>query len=487
LDIEDAERGVEHLTTVANNLRRQFQRRETGEVMRIQEEIDGLEKAITELHRQLDEKGNGLKPRLEQCRIERRLVEAELYKYQDIHQLLEDEKRLEQGVQANTEVLNNTRRELRKYSSEFYVPIGYDVIERALKILEDKRRKGELPKHIKRSFVQERLDMGKCICGADLAVGTPARLEVEAFGQTLSDTLSDIAQEMNGALSAMKERGSHILAQIRGEVKRFTGALAHRAELEDALKAARAKIQAREDIPDVPALQTKKQHLENEEEDLIKRIAGLENEINENKKISQDKNTMLAALMVRQQKLDVVERKWILANRALETLEGVIASFRAKARTYLEEQCNKVGKQLFWREDIYRIHISDDYFVTVSSKNYGDKDLLAGMSMGITQMTGLALIAALAQQTRADAPLIMDTPFARLGPAHITRALAECPRYFTQWFLFLQPSEWRDEEYRRVLGAAIQKEFTLRRDNMTGVTFAEDGYQPKYFGKVKVS
>ena len=80
---------------------------------------------------------------------------------------------------------------------------------------------------------------------------------------------------------------------------------------------------------------------------------------------------------------------------------------------------------------------------------------------------------------------VMDTPFARLGTDHRLRALATCPDHFPQWILFLQPGEWVDSNYRPVVGHRIQKEYTLRRDNTTGITNCEDGYIPDHFGKFK--
>jgi DNA sulfur modification protein DndD len=254
---------------------------------------------------------------------------------------------------------------------------------------------------------------------------------------------------------------------------------------QEELKEVRSKIQARHDIPDVPKLQIKKEHLENQERELLKQIALLEAELENKQSALEEKNEILRTLKKRQKQTNDTVKQWMLGTAAQEALGKTIASFKGKARQYLEEQCNVIGGELFWREGVYTIHINEEYFISVTSPTYGEIDLLAGMSMGVTQMTGLALIAALAKQTKAAAPLIMDTPFARLGPAHITRALAECPKHFAQWILFLQPSEWRDTEYRKVLGPRIQREYTLKRDNKTGKTEAVVGYQPKHFGKTK--
>jgi len=485
LNIEDAERAVFHLQKVAADLNRQVKAKSASKAEEYKDNIAKTTKLLNELRDDLDDPNRGLKAKLQLCREEKKLVEEQLFQFKDVHALLEEERQTEQAIGSTKVEIKDTLKKLRGTTQTLYIAMAYPAVRKAFQILEDKRIRGELPKHIKRTFVVDRIDIGKCICGTSLVPGTDAYKEVTAFRDSLSDELSDTTQNLNNNLVALMERARGLRPLLQTHTSRLSDLKKKQQDLEESLRVTRSKIQTRNDIPDVPQLQLKKENLENQEAAYIRSMAAVEAELDNKIRFVEQLNGLLRAELKVEERSNAATQDWILATTAEEALTKAIDKFKSKARKYLEDQCNIVGRELFWREDVYRIHISSDYVISVTSPTTGDKNLLAGMSMGVTQMTGLALIAALARQTQAQAPLIMDTPFARLGPAHITRALSECPNHFRQWLLFLQPSEWKDSDYRPVLASKIQKEFTLKRDNVSGITTALTGYRPECFGKTR--
>lgn len=485
LNIEDAERGFFHLEQVASGLNKEFKAKSNSKAQEYKQQIDQTQKVLNELREELDSPEKGYKAQLKLSKDNRRLIEEELFKHKEAHALLEEEKTTEQAIFSSRTAVAEILKKIKGVTQSLYIALAFPLVQKAFKVLEEKRIRGELPKHIKRKFVVDRIELGKCICGTVLAPGTVPYKEIASFRDTLSDDLSDITQNLNNNIIQVMEKAKSQQSLLQAHMKGLADLKVQITEFSDRLAAVRSKIQNRHDIPDVPQLQIKKEALEGQEALLIRNIAVVETRIQEKLKFLGQLNELLKIELRQQKTRDTAEQDWILATTAQDALKNAIASFNSKARKYLEEQCNIVGCELFWRKDVYKIHIDDDYVITVTSPNTGNRNLLAGMSMGVTHITGLALIAALARQTQAQAPLIMDTPFARLGPAHITNTLSECPKHFRQWILFLQPSEWKNSDYRPVLDARIQKEFTLRRDNMTGITTAVMGYHPEYFGNLR--
>lgn len=483
LNIEDADRAVVHLEQVASGLGREIRAKANSKAEQYKEQIARTQKSLNDLRKELDDPESGYKAKLKLCRDQKRSVEEELFKHKDAHALLEEEKRTEQAIGSTRSSITDTLKKLKNVTQSTYIALAFPLAQKAFKLLEDKRIKGELPKHIKRKFVVDRIELGKCICGTTLAPGTNPYKEISAFRDTLSDELSDITQNLNNSLVAIMEKARSQQTLLQTHMGRLSALKTEFGGLTEQLGAIRSRIQNRHDIPDVPQLQIKKESLESQEALFIKNIAVTETEIDAKIKLLDQLNELLKTELRQQATRNTAEQDWILATTAQGALTKAIATFNNRARKYLEEQCNSVGSELFWRKDVYHIHIDQDYVISVTSPGTGEKNLLAGMSMGVTHMTGLALIAALARQTQAQAPLIMDTPFARLGPAHITNALSECPKHFRQWILFLQPSEWNNSKYRSVIASRMQKEFTLRRDNSTGITTALPGYHPEYFGQ----
>jgi DNA sulfur modification protein DndD len=485
LDIEDAERAYDRLGTVATDLRRQSKKNENDDTTKLEEEIVTLEDSIAKLKAQLDATDSGLRPELEQVRKKRKLIEEQLFKYKDAHELLNEEKGLKEEARAAGEKEITLLKKLRSTTQSLHITLLQSSGRSVLKQLDEKRQKGELPKHVKQGFVDERIKLGACICETPLTPGSASLAAIEKFRNTLSDALSDVAQKLNNRLIAFDAAANTNNSQLLGTLQDLEEQRTRKLELGQKLKDVSSKIQARTDIPDVPQLQAQKDHLENREQELLKTIGSIETQISDRETVKADKNEELKVQRKKLKFKDESVKRWILATTAQAALGKAIESFKGRARAFLEQECNTIAKALFWREDVYQIHINKDYFISVTSPNYGDVDLLTGMSMGITQMTGLALITALAKQTQCQAPLIMDTPFARLGHAHRTRALEQCPEYFEQWILFLQPGEWEDKEYRRFVQPKILKEYTLKRDNSTGITNLVTGYRSELFGKIK--
>ena len=483
LDIEDAERALTHLQKVSDNLLRQIKNKSGGSVTYLEDQLRDVQSKIEKNKDVLNNKDSGYKAQLQILRDQRKDIEAQLYTFREIHSLLEDEKSIENSIEKNKTETVDISKKLKGVTSNLYIALAQPVTVKAFNILEDKRKKGELPKHVKRVFVDERINMGLCICGTHLLPNEEPYKAICTFRETLSDALSDMSLSLGNGLTANMEKAKSLKEQLTFLMTRLSTLSLEKREHEKKLKDVRSKIQSRKDIPDIPQLQNRKEALENQESALIKTISLTESEIRTDEARQEELSIKLRVELKGQKAADKASRMWSLASAAQETLNKAIDNYKARARKYLEQQCNLNGAQLFWREGVYTMHIDSDYMISVTSPEYGDKNLLAGMSMGITQMAGLALIAALARQTQAQAPLIMDTPFARLGPAHITRALSECPKHFQQWILFLQPSEWKDDEYRKVLSGKIQKEFTLKRDSNM-VTSAVEGYHRQFFGKV---
>lgn len=484
LDIEDAERASDHIQQVANDYRKKFIKSTDNKLAEQEAQLEKIEQSIQSITHLLNNQDDGLKIQLKLAKEDRKKTEEKLFTYKEAHDLLEEEKRTIASISKNGDKYLETLRAIKGNTQNFYLAMLRPIASETLNYLEDKRKKGELPKNVKKQFVVERIDMGECICGTDLHRNPKCLEKITAFADSLSDELSDVSQGLSYQLLKMQGSGKTVIEKTDLLLRRLRELKDEKHALERKLKDVRSKIQQRDGIPNVPELQLKKEKLENIEFSLVRQIQMRESELINKVKSKELSHEVILAARKKEAIVNDAELYWQLAITAQDALTKAIRSFKDKARRYLEQQCNVVARQLFWREDVYTIKIGGDYSISVSSPEYGDRDLLAGMSMGATQMAGLSLIAALAKQTKAQAPLIMDTPFARLSPAHITRALSECPKHFQQWILFLQPSEWNDSVYRQAIHTKIQAEFTLQRNNETGVTRPVKGYHRDYFGSV---
>lgn len=485
LDINEAEKAIAHLDNVQIDLMREINRGLTNQAKVLKDEVEALDRNVVQLKENLDNPQNGLRAKHKQFRSEKDAVENVILTYKDQYSLIAEQKKIEDEIDKIRQGIVDDHVKLKNLTQRMYLPLIFPVAQRSLQFLNDKKQKGELPKDIKKRFVNDRINLKKCICGTDLSPGSKPFAIISEFRDTLSDELSDIAQNLSDSLIVIQEKTKELKKRLADLLKHLSDKKNMLDQKNSELRTVRSKIQEIKDMPDIPQLQIKKEQLENEIESIVRTITKIQLQYDEEFKKLNDAKQRLEKELSRQAEIDETSKMWQLANIVSAALNKTLEDYKSKARDFLEQQCNKTAKELFWREDVFTIHINEDYVLSVTSRETNESiNLLPGMSMGETHVAGLSLIAALARQTQAKAPLIMDTPFARLGPAHITKALSECPKYFEQWILFLQPSEWQNNNYRKIAGRKIQKEYTLKRDNITGITTAEEGYHPEYFGKM---
>jgi len=485
LDIEDAERGLEHLETVSSELRKESLKHASNKAKELADELTRIENRIAEGKHLIDNKENGINAHISLCRTKISEIDAQLLGKIEVHTLAQEQKRFEDDIhEAEAHQIAILKR-MRACTQSLYVALSLSPAKRTLEYLEEKRIRGELPKNIKSTFITERLNIGKCICGTTIKEGSDQYECLCRFRDSLSDQLSDVSTVLNGDLRAIIQKVSDLKGTLRDCLQDHKKCIDNLKKLNDGLRTVRAKLTDRKDVPEVPELQAAKERYENDERELQRKLIEAMAECEKQERRRDTVNALLQDEKKRQKTFSDAERNYLFSRDVILAIKKATDAFKLRARKYIEEQCNILAKDLFWREDIYEIQIDDKYCISVRGKNTGPIDVLTGMSMGITQMTGIALIASLARQTQCQAPLIMDTPFARLSPAHITRALRECPRHFQQWILFLQPSEWKDSEYRRVISDRILKEYTLERDNKGDITTPRVGYHPEFFGKVR--
>jgi DNA sulfur modification protein DndD len=114
-------------------------------------------------------------------------------------------------------------------------------------------------------------------------------------------------------------------------------------------------------------------------------------------------------------------------------------SVQAKASDLFMEMTNKDG--------VYEgLSIHTDYQLRIKTNDgvftIADQD----PSRGARQIIAYAFIAGLAQFSSRDAPILIDTPIARLDPGHKTSLIENLPDFVDQVIVFYQPNELTEDD-----------------------------------------
>jgi len=458
------ERAQSHLSDIAAEFRRHLKREATGE----------LEKLIAREEKLRDEKEQLLRRR-EELHSEIRLakgqieeLENRLRESEDARHLQQERDTLKSQLIAFEELEKEKIRELQQLANRSFVGVLRPTIAKALEVLDEKRKRGEIPSGIREQFLKDILDAKKCICGrafkdhdevyerliALLQRATPSSLETEVLklagdlrglsfhSLELVDSLDELMRE--------KARILHHMENLLRELDNVDRQLMD-APPEDVagLERTRSRFQRKHDLY-MQELGAAEQKIA----DVDREIAGL--------------RTNIQRAEAKEEKLKLLARKEDLAQRAADAVAKIKEEFIEDTRRRVEAETKKVFHQLAWKAEHFQdITISNEFRMEVIDR-WG-MPTRKELSAGERQILSLAFICAMARITGEEAPLVMDTPFGRLSADHLEAVAKHLPDLTSQLVLFVTDREW-DEASSTQLQPRVGAQYELQFDELTGCT-----------------
>lgn len=217
VDLLVLDRSIAHLADVIKNLEKNLQqvtagdaKRLTDEVKRVGAEIDTVEQEIAEA-----------KSEKSKLNVLKQEVEDKLAAVEEVRPLLEERRSLDQELAHLDQRIADKRDELAEVvSDDGFLHLRSDVLQVGRRLAEEARQRGELPAKVKPQFVNDLIQLGKCICGQEI---DPAMRENLEHWRSTS-ALGDLEE-------AVTSLGSHLL-HLRSRADRFKDAFqAKRLEL----------------------------------------------------------------------------------------------------------------------------------------------------------------------------------------------------------------------------------------------------------------
>lgn len=157
----------------------------------------------------------------------------------------------------------------------------------------------------------------------------------------------------------------------------------------------------------------------------------------------------------------------ILSDRIeyVESIKGVfelsVSAYRNRRREEIEKIATDVFKRIRSKESFDHLEINEQFGLGIVTRSGDVLDRGEWRSSGEEQLVALALIGALNSCTQAKAPVMMDTPFARLDTEHGERVLRYVSDLANQVILLVTDREFRqgDEAF---LATDPRTDLTLR-------------------------
>ena len=336
----------------------------------------------------------------------------------------------------------------------------------SLEKLEEATEKGQLSSGIETSFVKELLKNGECICGTDIAHDGSTRARVEGFLK--EDELAHLSLATGDLKWKLDTRAAAVstTSELLGEFGREIAGIKSKMEKKQIrLKeiSERLKNVDTEEIGQAEVRRT----------DFVKQLEGSKIKLAvEKSRQKEDKDGMKALKddfnkqMRRHQQLAKIQDKLEFTNNALNVLQVIRDEYVSEVREKINANTDRYFKELIWKKKEFQgVTIDEDFEMMVRNK-YGN-NVKHDLSAGERQILALSFMAALKDITGYNAPVLIDTPLARISRKNRDNIAESLPKYLKDTQLILLVT---DEEYT----PSVKKKLDVRTSNRYELVFDEE-------------
>jgi DNA sulfur modification protein DndD len=326
------------------------------------------------------------------------------------------------------------------------------ALEDAAAQLERMGARGELPPDIRRSFLNERLDEGECICGCDLDTQPARREQVEELRDTtpdISDRTIEASYEFPSTIATADERYQSlrsIKADLRDTERERLGKEQDREELSEQLR--------QKDLPegvDLEALDDQREQLRAEVRQLQTQQGRLEEQLESKEhEVEAAKERLERELAKDERNADLVAEVEFY-KRARQEVESIKDDLLTQVRTDIETSLDTYYNELTWKNEAYDLALDDRFSINIEGPE-GPREV-DRLSAGETELLALSFIAALTEVSGFSAPVLIDTPVGRIDEEHRAAIADRLPEFLSEHqltFLFT------DSEYSDVVASGLE-------------------------------
>lgn len=359
------------------------------------------------------------------------------------------------------------------------MPCTHEIYE----ILEERRKKGELPSDIKDTFIEDLIARGTCICGTKIIEGSLERERLQELLKTagkreLDDAYIRIVAYINNnqladdnffneynELLRLEEMKQHEIQRKNNRIKQIDDEIRGIDIEEIARKTEYRKVLERKLIDTKADISRKKQDIS----DLEYRIDKLTREI---EKTELENNE---AIKINNQ-INKVRELTKLNNQVNE-------SFKDEVRKDLDKRIKEVFKSISHKE--YREPVLTEDLVLKVVNNFNATPEEEILSTGESQVSSLSFIGALVSYSRdkqeselfssfmgGDFPIVMDSPFGNLDSVHSSHIAKGIGDLSNQVIIIISERQWGNEVEKNIF-YRLGKMYELVEGNVSSEEMGE--------------
>ena len=451
--IEIIDRAIKHLNSAATAFEKELGSSGNTELTKFlndKKEASGRTKELKDRNLEIDKEQKICDKAIE--KIERQLKENKAT------QILQDRRdECKEEIQDKLEpALNKINKSLIDLiSKKGYAFFTDDLLIKCEEQIERMRMAGELPKGIKKQFVEDLLLKEKCICHSALIEGSEERKHV-------------VKWRSKAGLEDVEERAMKIGGQIKffkGESDNSTDTLIDLRDKKRNLKLKMSKLE--EELAEISdkltnvtelqlaALENKKIKFEDNKSDMLIEFNGNTGRILEIEIAVKKLDEKIQKIETGQIQTRLAQKRLNSSNEAVKTLQEMLHSFQIDFKERLQKSMQDNFSKITTLP--YYPVISDDFVVSLLEDSTGQPHAV-GESTGESQVLSVTFILGLVQEIRNHVsgeemlatednsyPIVMDSPFGQLGTQYRTGVAKFIPSIADQTIILVSETQWREE------------------------------------------
>ena len=468
LRIEVLERAMRHLGTVADEHQRELKKRASGGLEDLLDKESRLrgdtEKARQKLAESRDER-NAAQRQIQE-------IDLRLGEIQEVREWDEQRKVAMEAWKSREREKDHLLQQVREISNRGFLRFAGAAVSRAIKVLDEKRERGEIPPGIREQFVQDLLAGHLCICGRPIEEESDEhRRLMEVLQRSVPSALENVVLQTAGDLRAIQPSVEGVPQQLQEFMKRKAGLDDEMEELSAKLDEISRHLRGGEH-EEVSALEGKRVEHSERVQALAGEMGRYEERIENLRSQLEQARSEIDKAQVSEKRAKGIQQRFSLARKAADAIEQMFDVFARDMRTSIQMEAKNIFQRLIWKESQFEdIRLSEDYRLEVIDR-WG-LPARPELSAGERQVLSLAFIAGMSIVTGEEAPLVMDTPFGRLSSAHREAITEQVPDIADQLVMFVTDEELHSQA-RANLEPRIGAEYNLVFDQATGSTTIEE-------------
>lgn len=450
MGLELVDRAVEHVDKAKNQYRKLVREEVSDEQKELHDLIEHLEEEI----KRCAENVTISKRNEDLAKSEITNIERELKQFEKSRELQEKRDNLEIKLSKNEILIKDIKdKQKRLIDTDGFLVLSADMFEKCSVLVESNRNKGILPYGINKQFIDDRIELGSCICGMKIVENSKEHnclLEVKKTAG--SEQQESSYTSVSALLKGHKEIVSKYKRDYKDEANNLKNMVLEKDEYRNEIDDVSAQLIH---IDDAKIARLEKSHVDwtKKWKDAIS-DKGVASNTKFTAELKVEKhNELLERLSEKETKQNIAKRRMDKAIEIAKTLTTLRESLSDQVRIDLSERVDETFQSII-RKPVRAI-IDEDYRLQVLKISSDGEDYVVNeQSTGERQVTSLSFISSiisLAKEKHGKKtlffqgglyPLVMDSPFGALDDDYREKVASGVSELAEQVIMFVSNSQW---------------------------------------------